>query len=443
MIFDGSADVVENPSRGTRHYIARSFKLKIIEPVNAVEKLKDRSTVIFPGACANPTRFYDAFIERVDGFRELTICSGLSLGDYRFLNKGLGVNYRYVTWQAGIGLRRLFKDNDRRKISFVPLRLADLSRIVNRNGPIKPDTLVLQTSVPQDDGTVNLGISVGPNLHFLKQARQIIAEFNVNMPVTNGNTKVSLADIDYAIESDHPLATYETGMCDERESKIVDNVLSLVPEKAFVQLGIGSIPDKVLSGLGALKNINLFSGMLSSGLVDYLNVADEVGQVVAGELAGGKTLYEICHLNPLIKMESIDKTHDVRKLAQLDNFISINSTVEIDLHGQCNGETLGAVQISGVGGSLDYIEAAAMSSGGKSILALPSTTKDDAYSKIVGSFAAGSIVTTPRYCVDYVVTEYGIAQLAGKSLWERSESLIEIAHPKFREELVRNFNRLV
>ena len=409
--------------------------MKIVGADKAVEKIKDSSTVIFPGGCASPSRFYDAFSDRIHAFKSLTVCSGLSLGDYRFLKKGLGRNFRYVTWQAGINLRSLLKRNDEEKISFIPLRLSELTAIVGNKGVIEPDVVVIQTSYPQDDGTVSLGISVGPNLHFIREAKLVIAEFNTNMPVTNGDAKVLLDDIDFALESDKPLATYDTGVCDTTESKIVDNVLSLIPEGATVQLGIGSIPDSVLARLSEIKNTKLYSGMLSSGLTQYLQNSTSPDCVMTGELAGNFELYECCHRNPRVVMKSIEKTHDIINLAKLNKFVSVNSTVEIDLHGQCNGETVGGVQISGVGGSLDYIEAASISVDGFSIIALPSTTRKGDKSRIVTAIGAGDVVTTPRYCVDFIVTEYGVARLKGRSLWERSRALVELAHPKFRDSL--------
>ena len=270
--------------------------MKIVEPAQAVASIPDSSTVIFPGACANPVRFYDAFAADVERFSRLTVCSALSFGDYPFLQRGLGRHFRYLTWHASPAIRHLFKEGDREKIGFVPIRLSELTRVVCRDGPISPDVVVVQTSMPQDDGSVS-------------------------------------------------------------------------------------------NRLGEIKGANLFSGMLSQGLISYLETVAHTPKVI------------------------------------------------IDLQGQANGETLGPVQISGVGGSLDYIEGAWLSAGGKSILALPATTAGDKHSKIVAALTPGGVVTTPRYCADYVVTEYGIAHLRGKDLWQRAEALIAIAHPAFRDEL--------
>lgn len=409
--------------------------MQSVDAATAVDQIKNGSTVLFPGACASPLTFYDAFSAAVERFSDLTVCSGLSLGDYRFLEHGLGHNFHYLTWQAAPAIRHLFRENDRRKVSFVPLRLSDVTQVIRRGGAISPDVAVVQTSLPQPDGTVSLGISVGPNQHFIEQAPLVIAEMNSNMPVTAGDSRVALDSIDYAYEAATPLATYDTGTPAPRDQAIIEHVLGLIPEHAWVQFGIGAVPDRVLGGLADIRGCNLFSGMLSQSLMSFLENCAHTPQVINGELAGDQTLYDYCHNNPLVSMQRMSVTHSPRRLGELERFVSVNSAVEIDLHGQSNGETLGSVQISGVGGSLDYIEAAAQSPGGVSIIALPSTTAGDKRSKIVAALAPGSVVTTPRFCVDYVITEYGVASLRGKSLWQRAEALIGIAHPAFRDEL--------
>lgn len=409
--------------------------MKIVEPNTAVQALEDGMTVAFPGACAEPRQFYAAFSSQVERFSRLTVCSGLSLGAYGFLERGLGDHFHYLTWQAAPRLRKLFRENDRRKLSFVPLRLSDLTRVVRRDGPIPVDAVVVQTTPPLADGTVSLGISVGPNRHLVEQARLVIAEFNSNMPVTGGDSRIPLERIDVALESDLPLAVYDTGQPEARDEAIIEHVLSLVPKRACVQLGIGAVPDRVLGRLADIDGVDLYSGMLSEGLMRFLENVRHRPRVLTGELAGSAELYAYCDGHALIDMQGMDVTHGPRELARLERFVSINSAVEIDLHGQSNGETLGSTQISGVGGSLDYIEAAAQSPGGVSIIAMPSTTADGKRSKIVTSLATGSVVTTPRFCVDCVITEFGVARLRGKSLWDRAEALIGIAHPDFRDEL--------
>src|SRR2546426_1288323 len=406
--------------------------MKLVTPVEAIRAIPDGSTVIFPHGCVEPTTLYTAFQQEVERFHNLTIYSGLAFGEYPFLDKGLGTNFRYITWQAGPRIRRFFKE---KRVGFVPMRFSEITRLINKDGPIKPDVVVTQVSPPESDGTVSLGISVSLYQDFIDSARLVIAEVNPNMPVTAGNSRVPVEKIDLAVESSTPLGEYHTPHQSERDQRIADYVLDLIPDHAWVQLGIGSVPDMVLYRLAEKPRINLYSGMLSQGLIHFVEHARHTPKLITGELAGDKELYEFCGRTPLVEMATSSVTHNILLLAKLPRFVSINSAVEIDLHGQSNGETIGEVQISGVGGSLDYVEAAALSDGGVSIIALPSTTEDGKHSKIVPRLAPGAVVTTPRFCTDYIVSEYGIARLKGKDLHARAEALIAIAHPNFREEL--------
>lgn len=412
--------------------------MQIVSPAAAIAAIPDGATVVMPGGCAEPVALYEAFAAGIERYSGLTVCSGFSFGRYAYLARGLGTHFRFVTWQASGQLRALFKENDPRKVGFVPLRLADVARVVHRDGPIKPDVVVLQTSPPTPSGEVSLGISVGALLDIAHSARIVIAEFNANMPVTAGESRLPLSRIDYATESATPLCAYHTPAAQARDERIVEHVLELVPDGAWVQLGIGAVPDRILPRLADKRDIQLFSGLLTGGLATFVERCRHTPSITVGELAGDQAFYDWCGQNAGVRMAPTRVTHDVATLAALPRFVSINSAVEIDLQGQSNGETLGPVQISGVGGSMDYVEAATMSAGGLSIIALPSTTDDGKHSKIVARLAAGAPVTTPRFAIDVVVTEYGVARLRGKDLWARAEALIAIAHPDFRDTLANS-----
>jgi 4-hydroxybutyrate CoA-transferase len=326
----------------------------------------------------------------------------------------------------------LFKEN---KVGFVPMRFSEITKIVSKDGLIKPDVVVAQVSPPDEEGMVSLGISVSLYQDFIDSAKIVIAEVNTNMPMTAGNSRVPIDKIDFAIEASDPLGVYKAPHQSERDQKIAESVLDLVPDNAWVQLGVGSVPDMVLGSLAEKRGVNLYSGMLSQGLLQFMDKVRHTPKLITGELAGDQDLYDFCGRTPAVQMVTSSVTHNILLLAKLPRFVSINSAIEIDLHGQSNGETIGPVQISGVGGSLDYVEAAALSEGGVSIIALPSTTEDGKRSKIVPRLATGAVVTTPRFCTDYIITEYGAARLKGKDLQARAEALINIAHPDFRDEL--------
>lgn len=427
------------PRLGSRDHT----RMKIVSAHEAIAAIPDGATVIMPGGCSEPVTLFEAFAAGVERFSRLTVMSGFSFGRYGYLARGLGDHFRYVTWQSSVRLRELFRENDPRKIGFVPIRLADLNRVISRDGPIRPGVLVVQTSPPLPDGTVSLGISVGANPGFVAAADCLVAEFNPHMPVTAGDSRVPLSKIDYATEAATPLCTYATAPARERDHAIVERVLELVPEHAWVQLGIGAVPDRVLARLGGIRGVNLFSGLLTGGLQQYLADVAHEPEVLVGELAGDQAFYDFCGSDARVRMAPLSVTHDVARLAALSRFVSINSAIEIDLQGQSNGECLGSIPISGVGGSMDYVEAAAQSAGGISIIALPSTTEDGRQSKIVPRLAPGAPVTTPRFAVDCVVTEYGVARLKGRDLHARAAALIAIAHPDFRDGLAASLQEQI
>ncbi len=409
--------------------------MKIVKPTEAIAAIPDGSKVIFPHSCVEPTVLYDAFTEQVERFHNLTVYSGLQFGEYSFLRKGLGTNFQYVTWQAAPRIRKLFQE---KKVGFLPLRFSEIVKVVSKDGLVQPDVVITQVSPPDQDGYVSLGISVSLYQDFINSAKLVIAEINPHMPATAGNSRFPADKIDLAVESSTPLGVYHTPHQTERDEKITEYVLDLIPDGAWVQLGVGSVPDRVLYRLAEKSGINFHTGMLSQGLISFVDKVRHTPKIVTGELAGDQELYDFCGRTPIVEMHTSRITHNILILAKLPKFISINSAVEIDLHGQSNGETIGPIQISGVGGSLDYVEAAALSEGGVSIIALPSTTEDGKHSKIVARLAPGAMVTTPRFCTDYVITEYGAARLKGKDLRARAEALIAITHPDFRDELAES-----
>ena len=409
--------------------------MKRVTATAAVRAIPDGSNVILPGIAAHPASFYQAFSAGVERFQRLTLCSGMLFGGYEFLEKGLGEHFRYKTWQASPGLRSWLRGKGAGSIDYVPLRLGELHRVVCRGGILPPKVLILQTSVPAADGSVSLGISVGPNPAFIGEADLIIAEMNPSMPVTAGAARVPADRIHLAFESDAPLCEVSRGMPEAREETIIDHVLDLIPDGATVQLGVGAVPDQVLSRLHQKRDIHLFSGLLTGGVMEFLDKASHQPRITAGELAGNQGFYDFCGRTPLIEMAPTTVTHNVLRIAAQPGFVSINSSIEVDLQGQSNGEMIGTTQISGVGGSQDYVEGACWSPGGRSIIAMPSTTADGRHSRIVPALTAGAAVTTPRYCTDYVVTEYGVAALKGRDLSARAEALIAIAHPEFRAGL--------
>ena len=391
--------------------------MKILSADAAIDAIPDGSNVILPHGAVEPSALYSAFGRRRERFRNLTLYSGLQFGPYSYLREGLGESFRYVTWQASSKLRDLFRQ---RRVDLLPLRYRDIVRVVRRDGPVEPDVVFVQVSAPRGD-KVSLGISCSLYPDLIASARLVVAELHPDMPWTAGRSEVDVSALDLVVESEGPLGAYRSPRQSPRDAAIVDRVLERVPAGAWVQLGVGAIPDALLPRLHEIDGVNLHSGMLSDGLVEFLARVRHEARVVTGEVAGGPDLYRAVGGESRVVFQPSTVTHDLREIAQLPKFVSVNSAVEVDLHGQVNGETVDGVQISGVGGV--------------SIVALPSTTEDGRRSKIVTRLAAEAAVTIPRHCVDVVITEFGAARLRGRTLTQRAEALIAIAHPDFRDSL--------
>lgn len=307
---------------------------------------------------------------------------------------------------------------------------------------LKPD-VALVTVTPPQDGIVSLGVSVDYGYEAVMTAKTVIAQVNDQMPFTYGKP-VPVDKITYFVEHSAPVIELKPPTIGPVERAIGENCASLIKDGDTLQLGIGAIPDAVLLFLKDKKDLGIHSEMFSDGVVELVeagvitNKAKTLhpGKFVANFLMGTKRLYDFANNNPDVLILPADYVNHPAVVAQNDNLVSINSCVQVDLMGQICAESIGPVQISGVGGQVDFVRGAALSRGGRSIIAIPSTAAKGKVSKIVANLDEGAVVTTSRTDVDYVVSEYGIAHLKGLSLRERSEALIKIAHPDFRERLM-------
>lgn len=405
--------------------------MRIVSANEAIRALPDGSRVVLPHGSIEPSALYEALVSERGRFRDLRLYSGLQFGSYRYLDAGLGENFSYTTWQASGKLRPLFRDG---RIDFLPMRFRELPRMVSPTGPLPPDVVFLQCT-PPEKGMVNLGISASVYQDLARHAPLVIAELNENMPHTHGRSALPIDEIDLAVESSMPLGEYHTPRRTERDVTIADRVLEQIPRGATVQIGVGAIPDLVLERLSEVPETHLHSGMLTDGLIEFLEGSRHDPRVVTGEICGTPRLYDYVNGNTRVDFQTTDVSHGYTQLSQIPRFVSVNSAIEVDLQGHINGETVGGVQMSGAGGSLDFVEGAAASEGGLAILAMSSTTENGKFSKIVRSFGENTPTTIPRFCADVVVTEYGAAHLRGKTLRERSAALRTVAHPDFSGSL--------
>ena len=394
--------------------------------------------MLAPG-CGLPLTLSDALAAAHAEFEEIEICTGLVLAHTPLLEH-VPRPFRLLTTHVTAHTERLVLEQ---KADYLPLRYSQMPVAFAPNGPLPADAVLIQVSPPDRHGYCSLGASVSACLDLVATARLVVAEINVRAPRTSGHA-VPIDQIDVACEVDRPLIAQSPPHTGELERTIARYVAELIPDGACFQIGIGAIPQAILEALGDHRDLGIHSGMICDGMVPLIRagVANgarkriDRGLAVGGEAMGTELLYDFLDGNAAVRLVSARYSHGLETVARLDNFVAINSAIEVDLTGQVNAEWVAGRQMSGIGGQFDYVEAAMYSRGGRSIVALPSTAARGSASRIVRTLAAGAPVTTPRYCAEFVVTEYGIADLRGKGIHARARALAAIAHPQFREELL-------
>lgn len=417
--------------------MGRAFqKLSLAE---AVGRLPRKGKVLLPPGCAEPVAFIRELCRQADRFAPLTLMGGLLLGDYPFLQQEYAHAFRWVTWQL---MPPAVPAWERGQACFVPARYFDALTQFGRGGPWAPEAVVVHTSPPDRHGYVSLGVSVSYPLPAAREAPLVIAQVNREMPRTLGNAFLHRSQIDCWAEADSPLMEYPPSAVGPVERQIAARVAELVPDRATIQLGVGAIPQAIMDALGDRRDLGVHSilvdhmlPLIEKGVITNARKSLHPGRMDLCEVMGSRRLFDFVHENPLVNMESSDIVHDPQVVGRIRAFVSVNSALEVDLTGQVNAESIGARQLTGIGGQFDFALGTARARGGVSIIALPSTGKGGAVSRIVARLGPGASVTTPRYLVDWVVTEYGAARLTGLSTAERARTLVGVAHPAFRDEL--------
>jgi acyl-CoA hydrolase len=406
----------------------------------AVERLRPGMKVLVPPACGEPAALVGEICRQADRLRDLALMGGFHLGDYPFARPEADP-LRIVTWHMS---PRLEEARRRGRVAFVPARYFDLVTQFAADGPWAPDAVLVHCAPPDGRGYLSLGVAVGVTLPAARRAPLVIAQVNPNMPRTHGQGWLHESQIDCWVDVDEPLLPYPPPAMTDVERAIGRHVAAIVPDGATVQVGVGAIPQAVLDALGDHRDLALHSLLVdaSVSLVErgaVTNAAKRLhrGRMDIAEAMGTSRLFAFLHENRAVNMESSAVVHDPGVVALLDRFVAINSALEVDLTGQVTAESLGGRQVAGIGGQFDFMLGASRSCGGAAIVALPATGREGRASRIVPMLERGAAVTTPRFLVDWVVTEYGAARLAGRSARERAAAMIEIAHPRFRDELAR------
>ena len=420
------------------HYSTLSAK-------DAVAKIKSGDRVFLHTAAATPQRLIEAMVERACELKNVEIVSLHTEGDAAYARPEYRESFRLNALFVGKNVRKSVQDGDG---DAIPVFLSDVpSLFYNRILPL--DVALVHVSLPDRHGYCSLGVSVDATLAAVHAAKVVIAQVNPNMPRTHGEGLLHTSKIHAMVDVNDPLPETPRHVLSDIELRIGRHIASIVEDGATLQLGIGAIPDATLAALSSHRDLGIHSEMFSDGVVELVEKGVINGSkkrshreiIVASFLVGTRRLYDFVDDNPLVEMLPSDYVNDTREIRKNPRVTAINSALEIDMSGQVCADSIGQKYYSGVGGQMDFIRGAALSKGGKPIIALPSTTKGG-LSRIVPQLKPGAGVVTTRAHVQYVVTEFGIVNLYGKNLRQRAEALASIAHPDFREEICRQAHAL-
>lgn len=417
---------------------------KIVSVQEAVSHVQSGNRIVFSHACGEGQYLTDELVNQAERLENVEIVHMVAMGTAPYCQPGMEKHFRHNALFVGGSTRRAVEEG---RADYTPCFFHEIPRLFT-DGCLPVDVAFIQVSLPDERGYCSFGISVDYTQPAAQAAKLVIAQVNKNMPYTYGNG-IHLKDIDFIVEKDEPLIELPPPKIGETERKIGEYVASLIHDGDTLQLGIGAIPDAVLSFLGEKKNLGIHSEMFSDGVVDLArkgvitNTKKTInpGKFVSCFLMGTRKLYDFVDHNEDVLIEAVDYTNDPFVVAKIDNIISINSAIQVDLMGQTNSEMIGNRQFSGVGGQVDFVRGASRAKGGKAIIAMPATAAKGKISKIVPLLDEGSAVTTSRNDIDYVVTEFGIASLKGKTLRQRAKALIEIADPRFKPSLITEFEK--
>lgn len=408
----------------------------------AIQQMDSFQTVFLAPMCNEPQLLVEELIRQKARFQELSIYNIVLGSPCKYADLACHPHFNIRTFLSSPLLRKAFENN---KCDYVPVNFSDIPRWIREE---KIDVALIQVSPPDIEGFCNLGLSVDVVQTLIKEATIVIAEVNSNLPYTFGKTLVHVSEIDCFVPSDRPLLTVQNRKPTEEDMKIGTYVASLIPDYATIQVGIGNIASGIVQSLQSKKGLGVHSGSISDDIMKLINlgvITNERKEInrnktVCTTLAGTDEFYGFCHRNENIELYPSDYTHNAAIISQISNFYSINSALEVSLSGQINAEQIDDTHIvAGVGGQMNFIQGSKLSPGGRSIIALPSTAKGGTESRIKAHIP---YVTSIKSDVDYVVTEYGIAKLFGRSIKERAKSLIDIAHPDFRATLSEQFGQL-
>ncbi|WP_047985520.1 acetyl-CoA hydrolase/transferase family protein [Ornithinibacillus californiensis] len=405
-------------------------------PSEILSILSNYKDIIVGMANGEPDTILNMIDEHPNAFSEVKIHQMLEMKSRRYI-QGDFPSIRYVSYFMGAHSRKAFANG---KCDLIPNHFHQMPQLLD--SICQKPIIVCQASPMDEEGYFSLGTEADYVVHFIGKAPFVI-QVNKHVPKTNGTNKIHLSQIEGFIQEDQPLHELPTIPVRDIDQKIAEYVAERIDNGSTLQVGIGGIPNAVVSLLSNHREIGIHTEMLTDGVIDLVQQGVVTGtkkkthpeKIIATFALGSKKLYDFIDGNKQLKMLSVDQVNDPRNIAQEDNMVAINSTTEVDFYGQCASETVAGKYYSSTGGQVDFGTGVRFAKNGKGFICLYSTAKNDTISRIKPILAPGSVVTTSKNDVDYIVTEYGIAHMRGKSIFDRTKALIDIAHPKFREEL--------
>ncbi len=421
------------------------YQAKRCTPAEAVSVIESGNRVAIQPGCAVPNQLVNAMVARADQLKDVEVVHILTMGEAPYMDPKYEGIFRHRALFIGHNARKAVAEG---RADAMAIHLGQVPKLFS-SGTLPVNVALIHVSPPDEHGFCSFGTDVGTIKAAADNAKHVVAQVNPKMPRALGDCFIHVNKLDRVVEAEEELVEMAQFVFDPDDPttkvpmKIGENIVELIEDGSTLQMGIGTIPDAVLYHLREKRDLGIHSEMFSDGVVDLVEegiITNEKktinrNKIVAGFVLGTKKTFDFIDNNPIAEFRPTEYVNDINIIAQHDNMVAINSAIEVDITGQVCADSIGPRLFSGFGGQVDFIRGAAMSNGGKPIIAMPSTAKDDTISRIVPQLKPGAGVVTTRADVHWLVTEYGAVNLYGKSYRERAKLLISIAHPNFRDEL--------
>ncbi len=426
--------------------VKSQYQSKLVSAADAIDQIKDGDFIIIPTGVGEPPALLTALSEQRRRFRDVKLGQILAVRKYGYFDPETADHVRHVAFFYGAASRA---GGQAGWLDFIPSYFSEMPSQIER-GQIPADVVLSMASPMDQHGYFSLSLGADYTMAALARARAVVLEVNPNVPYANGNCHVHISQVTALIESSDPVMEVGLPKIGPVQQAIGKYVADMIEDGSTLQIGYGGIPDAVVMQLSAKHDLGIHTEMIGDGILSLIESGAVTnrkknylpGKMVATFALGSRKLYQFMDRNPALEIHPVDFTNDPYLAGKNDKLVAINATLQIDLLGQCGSESLGHRPYSGTGGQSDFVRGANRSRGGKAFIVLPSTAKDDSITRIVPVLSPGTHVSTSKNDINYVVTEFGVAQLRGKSAKQRAQELISIAHPDFRAELTESARKL-